>query len=61
MATPLGTTFSTDEKEVSQRDNKAIGSFAEQLVIEFDQVKYEEFLSKGQLSLTLCASTEGPT
>ena len=46
MATPLGTTFSTDEKEVSQRDNKAIGSFAEQLVIEFDQAKYEECLSK---------------
>ena len=36
MTTPLGTTFSTAEKEVSQRDNKALGSFAEQLVIEFD-------------------------
>ena len=50
MATPLGTNFSTDEKEVSQRNNKAVGSFAEQLVIEFDQAKYEECLSKGQLS-----------
>ena len=50
MATPLGTTFSTDEKEVSQRGHKTVGSFVEHLVIEFDQAKYEELLSQGQLS-----------
>ena len=45
MATPLGNSFSTDEKEVSQCDDKTLGSYAEQLVIDFDQEKFEKFLS----------------
>ena len=52
MATSLGNSFSTIEKEVTQRDNKALGSFAEQLVIEFDQEKFEKFLSQGKQSPT---------
>ena len=47
MATPLGTSFSTIEKEVSQRDNKIVGSVVEHLVVEFDQRKFEDLLSKG--------------
>ena len=52
MATPLGTTFSTAEKEVLQCDNKALGSLAEQLIIKFDQEKFKEFLSQGKQSPT---------
>ena len=45
MAALLGNTFSTNEEVVSQCDDKALGSYAEQLVITFDQEKYEEFIS----------------
>jgi len=46
MTTPLGTTFSTDEKEVSQCDNKSVGDNTEILVIEFNQDKFEEMISQ---------------
>ena len=44
MATPLGTTFSTDEQVVAQGDVIYMGKTIESLVVEFDQAKYEEFL-----------------
>ena len=46
MVTPLGMTFSTDKKEVSQCDNKSVGDNAEILVIEFNQDKFEEMISQ---------------
>ena len=50
MATPLGTTFSTDEQVVAQGDITFMGKTIESLIVEFDQVKYEEFLSSGSKS-----------
>jgi len=50
MATPLGTTFSTDEQVVVQGDVTCMGKTVESLVREFDQAKYEEFLSSGSKS-----------
>ena len=50
MATPLGTTFSTDEQVVAQGDVTFMGRTVESLVIEFDQAKYEEFLFSGSKS-----------
>jgi len=44
MATPLGTTFSTDEQVVPQGDVTFMGKTAESLIVEFDQAKYEEYL-----------------
>ena len=49
MATPLGTSFS-DEEVVVQSDVHLTGTTVETLVVEFDQVKYEEALSSGSLS-----------
>ena len=43
MATPLGTTFVTDEQIVAQGDVLYKGKMVESLVVEFDQAKYEEF------------------
>ena len=51
MATPLGTIFSTDEKIVAQTDVKFLGSMVESLVVEFNQERFEEFLSSGSKSL----------
>ena len=51
MATPLGTSFSTDENVVAQADVQLLGKMVESLVIEFDQEKFEEFLSSGSASL----------
>jgi len=51
MATPLGTTFSTDEQVVAQGDVTFMEKTVESLVMEFDQVKYEEFISSGSKSL----------
>ena len=45
MATSLGTTFSTDEQVVAQGDVTFMGRTVESLVVEFNQAKYEEFLS----------------
>ena len=50
MATLLGTTFSTDEQVVAQGEVSFKGKKVESLVVEFDQVKYEEFLSSGSKS-----------
>ena len=50
MATPLGTTFVTDEQIVVQGDVLYKGKMVESLVVEFDQAKYEEFLSSGSKS-----------
>ena len=47
MVTPLGTTFVTDEQVVAQGDVIYKGKSVESLVVEFDQAKYEEFLSSG--------------
>ena len=44
MATLLGTTFSTDEQVVAQGD-VYMGKMVESLIVEFDQAKFEEFLS----------------
>ena len=50
MATPLGTTFSTDEQIVAQGDITYMGKMVESLIVEFDQAKYEEFLSSSSKS-----------
>ena len=50
MATLLGTTFSTDEQVVAKGDVTCIGKVVESLVVEFDQAKYEEFLSSSSKS-----------
>ena len=50
MATPLGTLFVTDEQIVAQDDVLRKGKMVESLIIEFDQAKYEEFLSSGSKS-----------
>ena len=50
MATPLGITLSTDEQDVVQGDVIYMGKTVESLVMEFDQAKYEEFLSSGSKS-----------
>ena len=50
MATPLGITFSTDEQVVAQGDVTCMGKTVESLVVEFDQTKYEEFLSSNSES-----------
>ena len=50
MATPLGTSFSTDENVMAQADVRLLGKTVESLVIEFDQEKFEEFLSSGSAS-----------
>ena len=50
MATPLGNTFPTDEQVVAQGDVTYMGKTIESLIVEFDQAKYEEFLSSGSKS-----------
>ena len=51
MATPLeNLTFSTDEQVVAQGDVNFVGKMVESLVFEFEQAKYEEFLSSGSKS-----------
>ena len=42
--------FSTDEQVVTQGDITCIERMVESLVVKFDQVKYEEFLSSGSKS-----------
>ena len=49
MATPLGTSFSTDKNAVAHADVQLLGKMVESLV-EFDQGKFEEFLSLGSAS-----------
>ena len=50
MATPLGNAFSTDENAVAQDDVRLLGKTVESLIVEFDQGKFEEFLSSGSTS-----------
>jgi len=45
MATPLGNTFSTDENAMAQADVQLHRKTVESLIIEFDQEKFNEFLS----------------
>ena len=47
MATPLGTSFSTDENAVVQVDAWLLEKTVESLIVEFDQEKFEEFISSG--------------
>ena len=47
MATPLGISYFTDEEMVAQSDTKLLGSTVESLMVEFDQERYEKFLSTG--------------
>ena len=50
MATTVGAAVLSDELVVAQSDKVAIGTEVQTLVIEFDQSKYEEFLSSGASS-----------
>ena len=50
MATQLGTSFFTDEKAVAQADVQLLEKMVESLVVEFDQEKFEEFLSSSSAS-----------
>ena len=43
--TLLGTSFSINENAVAQADVQLLGKTVESLVIEFDQGKFEKFLS----------------
>ena len=45
--TPLETTFSTDEQVVAQGDVTFMVKTVESVIVEFDQAKFEEFLSSG--------------
>jgi len=50
MVTLLETSFSTDENAVAQADVRLLEKMVEFLVIEFDQEKFEKFLSSGSAS-----------
>ena len=50
MVTPLGTFFFSNKKTVSQCDEQIIGTITETLVINFDQEKFDQLLSEGNLS-----------
>jgi len=50
MANPLGTSFSTDENGLVQTYVGLLGKTVEPLIAEFDQEKFEEFLSSGSAS-----------
>jgi len=47
MTTPMETAFSIDENTVAQADVQLLERTVESLVVEFDQEKFEEFLSSG--------------
>ena len=57
MATPLGASFSTDKNPVAQADIKLHGRTVESLVVDFEQEKFEEFLSSGSATPRQCGST----
>jgi len=50
MATPLGTSFSTDENVVAQIDVRLFRKTLESLIVEFDQEKFEKFLFSSSAS-----------
>ena len=60
MATPLGTTFSTDEQVVAQGNITYMRKMVESLFVEFDQAKYEEFLSSGSRALGRGSTERSP-
>ena len=59
MATPLGTTFSTDEQVVAQGDVSFMGKMVESLIVKFDQAKYEKFISSDSKSLRVTRQYRG--
>jgi len=65
MVTPLGTTFSTNEKVVAQGNITFMGKMVESLVVEFDQAMYKEFLSSGsknrKVSSQICFQVSSET
>ena len=52
MATLLGKVFFNNKKTLPQCDDETLGSNAEILVIQFDQERFEQILSKGGSSPT---------
>ena len=50
MATLFGISFSTDENAVAHADVQLLDKMVESLIVEFDQEKFEEFLSSGSAS-----------
>jgi len=50
MTTPLGTSFFTDKTAVTQAIVRLLGMTVKTLIVEFDQGKFEEFLSSGSAS-----------
>jgi len=50
MASLLGTSFTTDENAMAQADVWLLGKTVASLVVEFDQGKFEKFLSSGSAS-----------
>ena len=50
MTTLLGTSFFTDETAVTQAIVRLLGMTVKTLIVEFDQGKFEEFLSSGSAS-----------
>lgn len=55
MAIPLGIFFFNNKNMVSQCDGETLGFTAEMLVIQFDQEKFEQLISKGSPSpINMC-------
>ena len=51
MTTPLGTiSYFTDEEMMVQSDTELLGSTVESLTVEFNQERYEKFLSSGSIN-----------
>jgi hypothetical protein len=50
MATTVGASICSDDMVVAQSDKIVAGTMVESLVIEFDQAKYEEYLSSNSSS-----------
>jgi len=49
MMTPLGTTFSTNKKAITQADLKFLGLTVKSLIVKFDQEKFKQLLSSGSI------------
>lgn len=47
LVTTMRSSFFTKDNVVAQFDEKLIGLVVETLVVEFDQQKYEEYISSG--------------
>jgi len=57
MATPLRTSFSTDENAVAQADVRLLRKIVESHIVEFNQGKFEEFLFSGSPAPRQCDNT----